>query len=246
MRYSISEMAKCSGVSVRTLHYYDRIGLLHPSEVTAGNGYRWYGQAELLRLQQILLYRELDFSLTEIGEILSAPNYDVRQALQRQRELLALQQKRLSRLMGLLDKQLKGAQNMEFSEFSTAELDAAKAAYRAEAREKWGHTTAWRQSEEKAQKRTKPEESALQSQMNDLLRQFAAARHTDPAGAEAQQLVKAWQAFLTAHYYDCTEEILAGLGQMYTADDRFRANLDQLGAGTAAFLSAAIAAFCQR
>ncbi|MCI2057443.1 MAG: MerR family transcriptional regulator [Oscillibacter sp.] len=243
MRLSIHEMADFSGVSVRTLHYYDAIGLLTPGEVSAENGYRWYGEAEMQKLQQILFYRELDFPLKEIVTILSSPNYDAREALRRQRELLMMKRRRLEKLIDLLDDNLKGERTMEFTGFSTSELDATRAAYTKEAQERWGKTDAWQESQKKHY--TKEEQATLLEQGNEIFRRFAALRQQDPTCAQAQAVVADWQDFLTKNYYQCTKEILAGLGQMYTADERFQKNLDKFGDGTAAFMSAAIAAYCK-
>ena len=240
MRLSISEMAKLTGVSVRTLHYYDHIGLLCP-ETAADSGYRWYGAADVEKMQQILFYRELDFPLKEIRDILSDPQYDRLEALRRQRQLLLLKRERLDGLLELLDANLKGERTMEFQGFDASELEQARRQYADEAKARWGHTEAWKESQGK----TADWDSQAEG-MNDILRRAAALRQKDPASAEAQALVREWQAFISAHYYQCTDEILAGLGEMYTADERFRQNMDRFGKGTAAFLSAAIKAYCQK
>ena len=239
MRLSVSQMAKLTGVSIRTLHYYDHIGLLCP-ETAADSGYRWYGAADVEKMQQILFYRELDFPLKDIREILADPRYDKQEALRRQRRLLLLKRERLDGLLELLDANLKGERTMEFKEFDAGELEAARRQYADEAKARWGHTEAWRESQEKT---ADPESQA--ADMNDIFRRAAALREGDPAGAEAQALVKEWQGFISGHYYTCTKEILAGLGTMYTGDERFQKNLDRFGAGTADFLSRAIAIYCE-
>jgi len=242
MRLSVSEMAKLTGVSVRTLHYYDQIGLLCP-ETAADSGYRWYGEADVERMQQILFYRELDFPLKDIQMILADPRYDRQEALRHQRHLLQLKRERLDRLLELLEANLKGEQTMEFKGFDAAELENARRQYADEAKARWGDTAAWQES----QRRTADGDTAgfadQAEAMNDIFRRAAALRDTAPDSPEAQALVREWQDFISSHYYDCTREILAGLGQMYTADERFQKNIDRFGAGTAAFLSAAIAAY---
>jgi len=235
-------MAKLTGVSVRTLHYYDQIGLLCP-ETAADSGYRWYGPADVERMQQILFYRELEFSLKDIRAILADPQYDRQKALKQQRRLLELKRARLDRLLALLEENLKGEQTMTFEAFDAAELEESRRRYADEARARWGHTDAWKQSQERTAGETEEEQAAKAGEMNDIFRRAAALRNTDPASPEAQALVGEWQAFISRHYYDCTSEILAGLGQMYTADERFQKNLDRFGEGTAAFLSAAIAVY---
>lgn len=244
MRLSISEMAKLTGVSVRTLHYYDQIGLLCP-ETAADSGYRWYGAADVERMQQILFFRELDFPLKDIRTILADPRYDKQEALRRQRRLLQMKRDRLDRLLELLEANLKGEQAMEFQGFDAAELEDARRQYAEEAKARWGGTNAWRQSEERTAHLSRAEQAAQAEAMNEIFRRAAALRDTDPAGSQARALVRAWQSFISANYYDCTDEILAGLGQMYTADERFQKNLDRFGEGTASFLSAAIAAYCE-
>ena len=244
MRRTIGEMARECGVSVRTLHYYDQVGLLRPAEVSESSGYRWYGEEEVRRLRQILFYRELDFSLEEIGRILSSPEYDEQGAMRRQRALLALKRDRLDRLLALLDANLRGERTMDLKEFDTGDLDARREAWAKEAEARWGGTDAWKESQRRAARRTAGEGRALEEESGALFRRFAALRTGDPAGAEAQAAVADWQAFLDANYYPCSRELLAELGRMYVGDERFRANLDRFGSGTAAFLSAAIAAYC--
>lgn len=240
---SISEMAELSGVSVRTLHYYDQIGLLSP-ETAEESGYRRYGVSDVERMQQILFYRELDFPLKEIRTILSNPQYDRQQALTRQREMLQLKRARLDRLLALLDDNLKGEATMELKEFDRSELEAVRRQYTAEAKARWGDTAAWKTSEEK--RHTSADWTCETEEMNEIFRRFAALREQPPASPAAQAALGDWQTFITAHYYPCTDEILSGLGEMYVADQRFQENLDRFGSGTAAFLSAVIAAHCKK
>lgn len=240
MRLQVSEMAKLCGVSVRTLHYYDQIGLLRP-ETAADSGYRWYGAAEVERMQQILFFRELDFSLKDIAAILADPHYDRRQALRDQKELLTRKRDRLNGLLDLLEEELKGAANVSFQEFDTTHIDQ----YAAEVKERWGGTDAYRESQARTARYTKADFAAQNEAMAAIFARFGALRQGDPGDPEAQALVGEWRQFITDHYYTCTKEILAGLGQMYTADDRFRETLDRHGPGTADFMSRAIAIYCK-
>ena len=242
MKLSIGRMAKLCGVSVRTLRYYDAMGLLCPE--TADSGYRSYGPEDVERMQRILFYRELEFSLRDIREILADPHYDQQEALLRQRTLLKLKRDRLNRLLDLLDANLKGEQTMEFQGFDKAEIEQTRREYTEEARGRWGGTEAWRESERRSASLTEEERSARLEEMNDIFRRVAAVRAGDPASAEAGMLVEEWKNFITAHDYQCTNEILASLGKMCAADERFRKNLERFGPGTAAFFSAAIAAYC--
>ena len=229
----IREFSRLTGVSVRTLHYYDQIGLLRPARVDKDSGYRYYDEASLLRMQQILFYRELDFPLKDICRILSSPNFDAQQALAEQRQLLSLKKQRLERLIAAIDDHVKGEINMHA--FDNREF----AQYREEVKEKWGHTQAYAEYQQKG----KQDYNALTAGMDAIMAEFAACRQTGyaPASAEAQALVKKLQGYITENFYNCTDAILAGLGEMYVADDRFRANIDRHGDGTAEFIRQAIA-----
>ncbi|MFA9463906.1 MAG: MerR family transcriptional regulator [Velocimicrobium sp.] len=245
MRFSISETAKLAGVSVRTLHYYDEIGLLKPSEIVLDTGYRYYDKLAMEKLQQILFYRELDFSLKEIMKIMNASDYKKEDALKRQRELLKLKRKRLDKLISLLDANLKGDNTMNFDEFDSSELEQAKEKYAKEVESKWGSTDAYKQSEEKTAKYKKEDWAVIMKQSDEILKLFSNHLGENPKVEEVQNLVSRWQQFITDSYYDCTKEILAGLGQMYVADERFTANMDKFGVGTAQLMSEAIKEYCK-
>ena len=145
----ISDVAKLTGVTVRTLHYYDEIGLLKPSEVTQA-GYRVYNDTDLEVLQQILFFRELDFSLEDIRKIMQNPAYEKESALRKQKELLLQKRSRLDSLISLVDKTLKGEQDMSFRQFDTTEFEETKKKYAEEAKERWGDTAAYAEYEKKA------------------------------------------------------------------------------------------------
>ncbi|MDD3362125.1 MAG: MerR family transcriptional regulator [Hespellia sp.] len=244
MKKSISEMAKMSGVSVRTLHYYDEINLLKPSEVISETGYRYYDEDSLVKLQQILFYRELDFSLKEIMKMMKASDYNKEEAFIRQRELLKLKRKRLDQLIGLLDANLEGVNTMSFQEFDTTEIEEAKEKYAKEVKDRWGTTDAYTQSQKKTAGYGKDDWKKVTEQMDELLKEFAQHLGESPQCEEVQVLVGQWQQHITDTYYDCTKEVLAGLGQMYVADERFTKNMDKFGAGTAKLISDAIAVYC--
>ena len=241
MKMRIQEFARLTGVSVRTLHYYDEIELLVPACVDKDTGYRYYDQASLLRMQEILFYRELDFSLKSIGQILSSPNYDAKQSLSEQRNLLILKKERLERLISAIDHAMKGENVM--SAFDNSKFDA----YKAEARQRWGNTDAYREHAERTKNYSKTKWKELAGEMNEIFAEFALCMKNGetPDSAEVQNLVKALQDHITGNYYPCTNEILAGLGQMYAADKRFRSSIDGNGDGTARFVSEAIEAYCK-
>lgn len=239
---TVGEAAARTGVSVRTLHYYDEIGLLRPSKVSDA-GYRLYGENEMRRLERILFFRELQFPLEEIRSIMTHPDYDEREAMARQLALMKKKRERLDLLITRLDAAVHGESEPKFEVFEMKEIEAMKREYAQEARERWGSTPAYAQSGQKHAQYGKADYAAMQEEMNALFAQFAAARGLDPAQREVQALAAAWQAHITKWHYDCTDEVLCGLGKMYAADERFKKNIDRFGEGTAACMSAAIAAY---
>ena len=236
----IKEFADFTGVSVRTLHYYDEIGLLPPAFTDEATGYRYYDEASLLRMQEILFYRELDFPLKSIGEILSSPHYDKTKAMTEQKNLLLLKKERLERLISALDDAMKGETVMHA--FDNSEFET----YKAEAKEKWGQTPAYKEHAEKTKHYSKDKWNSLAEGMNHIMAEFARCLKSGetPDSAAAQSLVKTLQTHITEHYYHCTNEILSGLGQMYVADERFQTNIDRHADGTAAFIRDAIGVYC--
>jgi DNA-binding transcriptional MerR regulator len=244
MKMHIKEFAELTGVSVRTLHYYDEIKLLKPSFVDEQNGYRFYDERCLERMQEILFYRELDFPLKDIGEILSSHDYDKQKAMKEQKRLLTLKKERLERLITALDNAMKG-EEFTMNVFDNSEFETQREQYAKETKEKWGDTAAYKEYSAKAYSTEKQNE--IIDGMNALMAEFAEckASGTAPESNEAQVLVKKWQAYITDNYYTCTKEILAGLGAMYTADERFKANIDKYGKGTAEFMRAAILEYCR-
>ncbi|MBE6742515.1 MAG: MerR family transcriptional regulator [Ruminococcaceae bacterium] len=232
----IKKFAELTGVSVRTLHYYDEIGLLKPSIVDRFTGYRYYDESSVLRMQEILFYRELDFSLKSIAEILSSPNYDREKALKEQKKLLTLKKERLERLILSIDNAVKGENVM--SAFDNSEFEA----YKSEAKEKWGNTEAYAEFSEKTKDYSKERFADINTGLEYIFRDFAELMKSgaEPISAEAQALVKKLQKYITENYYTCNDEILKGLGQMYIADERFKNNIDKYADGTAEFASEAI------
>ena len=246
MKLQIKEFAGLTGVSVRTLHYYDEIGLLKPSFVDEQNGYRFYNEASLERMQEILFYRELDFSLKSIAEILASPNYDKQKALAEQKRLLTLKKDRLERLIAALEQAEKGEITM--SAFDNSEYEAARQQYEDEAKQRWGDTDAYMESQAKTAGYSKDKWNDVLAGMNSVFAKFAECINCgeNADGATAQQLVKKLQDYITANFYHCTDGILAGLGQMYVCDERFKNNIDKNGEGTAEFVAEAIRIYCKK
>lgn len=245
MKLQIKEFATLVGVSVRTLHYYDEIGLLAPASVDTQSGYRYYDDASLARMQEILFYRELDFPLKEIAALLASPNYDKTQALAAQKELLILKRNRLDRLIAAIDSAEKGV--IDMNAFDNSAFEAKRDAYAAEAKGRWGASAAWQEHEMKTKNYTGEKWQTLSAEMAGIFADFAAAmtQGLAPESDNAQALVKRLQDHISANYYTCTNEILAGLGQMYTADARFRASIDRHTVGTADYVSKAITHYCR-
>ena len=243
MRMLIKEFADFTGVSVRTLHYYDEIELLKPAIVDEQTGYRYYDQQSLERMQEILFYRELDFSLKSICSILSSPDYDKDKAMKEQKRLLVLKKQRLERIIEALDAYQKGENVMKA--FDNTEFEAARKQYEEEAKEKWGKTAAYAEYAKKAQGYSKDKQNEIMAGMQDILKEFALCMQDGekPESTQAQELVKKLQAYITANYYTCTNEILAGLGKMYVADERFKKNMDSHAEGTAEYVSEAISMY---
>ena len=238
----IREFSALTGVSVRTLHYYHEIGLLKPAAVDRATGYRYYDEKSLLRMQEILFYRELDFSLKSIAGILSSPNYDRKKSLEEQKHLLTLKKERLERLIDSIDDAMRGENVM--SAFDNSEFEK----HRAEAREKWGKTHAYKEHEEKTKGYSKQKWNDLAQGMDSIMAEFAACmgNGAGPASDTAQALVGKLQAHITENCYHCTNEILYGLGQMYVTDERFKSNIDRHGQGTAQFICEAIGVYCRK
>ena len=238
--WRVNEVSKLTGVSIRTLQYYDRIGLLHPAKYTEA-GYRLYDDTALETLQQILLFRELEFPLKDIKEIISSPDFDRRKALDQQIELLRLKKEHIENLIDLAREiKLSGVKKLTFDAFDTKKIEE----YAAQAKASWGTTPAYKEFEEKSKGRTKEEDQKIYQGMIEIFAQFGQIRDTDPASGEAQALVKKLQDHITEHMYTCTKEILSGLGKMYAAGGEFTQNLDSYGGeGTAEFASRAIEIF---
>lgn len=232
---TVHEVSALSGVTIRTLRYYDRIGLLRPTAHTAG--YRLYDGAALQRLQRILLLRELEIPLKDVARLLELPDEKQREALGGQIRLLELKKERTEKLIALAQRIQKGEEAMDFSAFDRSREEA----YAAEAKARWGDTAAYRAYEANGS----PQDGA--AQMAAIFRDFGALKDGDPASDAAQAKVRALQDCISANYYPCTDEILSGLGQMYVADARFTENIDRAGGeGTAAFVGKAIAAHCRQ
>lgn len=241
---TVKEVSELTGVSIRALQYYDKIGLLKPAGYTEA-GYRLYDDTALERLQQILLFRELEFPLKEIKEILSEPRFDKNAALEQQITLLTMKKERLENLISFAREiQFKGVKAMDFSVFDTTKIDE----YAKQAKEKWGNTPEYKESEEKRQNRSDEQENAVIRNFMRLFEEFGDMKMKDvkPENPEVQSQVQKLQDYITEHFYKCSDEILSGLGQMYAGCSEFAGNIDRAGgAGTAEFTAEAIRIYCK-
>lgn len=240
---TVNEVSKLSGVSVRTLHHYDAIGLLKPTTVTKA-GYRMYDDTALERLQQILLFRELEFPLKEIKTILESPNFDRSRALEQQITLLTLKKEHLENLIDLARELNEiGVNKMDFTAFDTSKIDE----YAAEAKATYGQTAEYKEFEEKSKNRKKEETQKLNARMMVIFTEFGTMRELPPDSKEVQSQVKKLQSFITENFYTCSNEVLYGLGSMYAAGGEFTVNIDKAGGeGTAEFVFEAIKRYCNK
>ena len=240
---TVHEVSKISRVSIRALHHYDRIGLLPATEVTQA-GYRLYDEAALERLQHILLFKALEFSLKDIKEILDSPDFDRSKALEQQIHLLEMRKEHLQNLIDLA-RGIKaiGVKYMSFDAFDTRKIDE----YAAQAKASWGTTDAYREYEQKSAGRTKETQQKLNVEMMHIFAEFGKIKDMSPESPEAIALAKKLQDHISENYYTCTDEILLGLATMYAGGGDFTTNIDKVGGeGTAVFACEAIKAMVGR
>ena len=244
MTYTVRQLAQLAGVTVRTLHYYDQIGLLKPGRLT-DNGYRVYTEKAVLPLQQIMFYRELGFSLEEIRDIMGRPDYDVLRALRGHRELLLKRAERISELLATVDRtigQLKGDGNMDIKDYYQGFDEKQIEAYRDEVRQRWGEETL-KDSEARVMSMGKDGLAAVQAEGAAIFQAIAdnsAKGHDSP---EVQEQIAKWRKWLE-HFYSYSDEAVLGLGQMYSQDPRFAESFRKYGEGFPHFLTKAIEQFC--
>ena len=237
---TVNEVSRLSGVSVRTLHHYDEIGLLKPAHV-APNGYRMYDDTSLKKLQSILLFRELEFPLKEIKNMVNNPEFNSSEAIKDQLGLLKLKRNHLDGLIDLAQKLINQEDYMALKKFDRAEIEK----YANEVKERWGATDQYAEYAQKSRSRTGEQHNALGAQLMDIFAEIGTLTNLAPESEEVQAMVKKLQDFITANYYNCTKDILKGLGSMYIADKRFKENIDKAGGeGAAAFVAKAIEFYC--
>lgn len=245
MRYTVQQLADLAGVSVRTLHHYDEIKLLSPQR--ASNNYRTYGEEELLTLQQILFFRELEFSLEDIAKILAKPDFDMSKALDEHRTEIQKKQLRLVGLLGTIDKtllKLSGKKEMTDEELFDAFWEKHEKEYAPEAEARWGHTDAYKQSKERTKHLTKEDYKRMAKDADVFMKDLAKCIDSGPKSAETQKMIAQHYESLRT-FYDPTPELYRGLGQMYVVDPRFRAYFEKYDKRMPEFMREAMGVHCE-
>lgn len=237
----VKEVADLVGISVRTLHHYDEIGLLIPDE-TNESGYRLYSNQNLEMLQQILFFKELGFPLKKIKEIINSPSFDRKEALMLHRKMLLEKRSRLDKVIATIDKTIqhsKGEIHMTNKEKFEG-FDFSHNPYEQEARERWGNEAVDQANQAAA---GMPKEK--QEEYNAIYRKLATLRHDSPESEQSQEAIQEWYNYLQnfGHY---SLDAFKGLGQMYVDDERFTKNIDQFGEGLAKFMRDAMAFYAER
>ncbi|PTX64592.1 DNA-binding transcriptional MerR regulator [Melghirimyces profundicolus] len=251
MGYQVKEVADLAGVSIRTLHHYDHIGLLKPSSFTEA-GYRMYSDRDLERLQQILFFKELDFPLHQIKEILDDPKFDRKHALRMHRELLMKKKERLERIIETVDQtiqSMEGGIPMDkkkmFTSFSMKEIEEHQKKYSEEAKRRYGKERV-EDVEKKTSRYSEEKWAAIMGRWKDIYERIAARMDRGPEDPEVQQTLEEYRQLITDNFYECTPEIFRGLGDLYVQDERFTRNIDRYGEGMARFLRDAMHVYCDR
>lgn len=245
MDYTVKDVSKLTGITIRTLHWYDKIGLLKPYSKTNSN-YRIYNEESLEKLQQILFFKELDFDLTEIKNILDSDKYDENETLKKQKNLLNLKKERIEGIINLINSKLKGEDKMSFDEFENSKYQKAIDEYKEEVESRWGNTDAYKESMKKTKKYTDEDFKKIEQEQKIIYTELANNMDKDVRDPLIQGLVKKWQDLITKYFYNCTNEILEGLGEMYVYDERFTKNIDKYKEGLAQYINLAIKEYCRK
>ncbi|HET7838301.1 MAG TPA: MerR family transcriptional regulator [Rectinemataceae bacterium] len=248
MDYTVKRLATMAGVSVRTLHHYDAIGLLSPGGRSPA-GYRLYGEAELMRLQQILFFRELEIPLEEIKAVLDRPDFDALTALEGHRRLLAERAGRIARLIDTVDRtigRIKGETMLTDEELYEGFAPERVQEIKAEAEARWGGTQAWAESRKRMSAMTKESWAAVKAEGAAIDEAILAAMKAGlaPGSAEVQALMGRKFAHLR-NFYEPTREMFAGLGRLYCEEGGFRSHYDAMGPGLCEYLREAMEVFAR-
>jgi DNA-binding transcriptional MerR regulator len=248
--HTVGAIARLTGVSVRTLHHYDDIGLVPPSGRT-GAGYRAYSDADVERLHQVLTYRELGFPLEQIATLLDDPSVDAMAHLQEQRKLLSDRIDRLHRMVAAVEDMMNSKRDgVQLTAEEQTEIFGDNwmgEEYAAEAQERWGDTDAWKQSMERQKSFSKDDWREVKAQGDEVNVAFAAAlaRGVEPGSAEANELAELHRAGIE-RFYDCDHALQACIAEMYVADERFTKYYEDIAPGLARFVRDVVVANAER
>ncbi|NBE51263.1 MerR family transcriptional regulator [Streptomyces boluensis] len=246
MSYSVGQVAGFAGVTVRTLHHYDGIGLLVPSE-RSGAGHRRYSDVDLDRLQQILFYRELGFPLDEVAALIDDPDADPRDHLRRQRDLLSARIAKLQEMVAAVETAMEAKKmginltpEEKFEVFGDHDPDQ----YEEEVEQRWGDTEEYAESKRRQASYTKEDWLRIQREGDEVTQRFVALMEAgvDPESEEGMDAAEAHRQWISRNHYDCSYELHSCLGEMYVSDERFTVNIDQAKPGLAAYERDAILA----
>ncbi len=239
---TVKEISDITGVTVRSLQYYDKINLLKPAKYSA-SGYRLYDDQCFEKLQQIMLFKELDFSLKEIKDIMNHSNFDKEEALDQQLVLLNLKKKRLEGLINFIGRIKRiGVDNMNFEAFDKKKINE----YGEEARRLWQNTKEYMEFEEKNKNSTIEDERMMNIEMMEIFKDFGERKEEAPGSSDVKALVRRLQDYITEHFFECSNQILLKLGEMYETGEELRSNIDSTGGeGTASFVYQAIREYCR-
>jgi MerR family transcriptional regulator, thiopeptide resistance regulator len=248
--YTVGEVAHLAGVTVRTLHHYDEIGLLHPSTRSSA-GYRRYSPDDLARLQRILAYRELGFSLEETTKLLDDPGVDELEQLRQQHALMADRRSRLEDIITAIEKTMEARRvgiRLTPQEMLEVFQGFDPTQYTEEAEQRWGDSDAYRESVRRTSSYTKDDWLRIKAEGDDLCSRLTAAftRAVAPDSAEAMDLAEEHRQQITRWFYDCSYDVHRGLADLYVADERFAANYERYAPGLTQFLHDAIHANAAR
>lgn len=226
---TVHEVVNLTGITARTLHYYDEIGLLKPSIVTEAK-YRLYTDTDLCRLQEVLFFREVGFALKEIKNLLNSPHYNRTEALEKHLCILEAQRERIDGLISLVKAGISGGKTISFSEFSNSKVMELQSQFQKEVLEKWGDTESFKEYEaifsSKAQEVQNEQMTAFFSMAQNIFEKLAIYENKSPDCPEVQNVVREWQLYITEHFYQCDKQILSSLGKMYVSDLMHMAHLN--------------------
>lgn len=245
---TIHETAELIGTTVRTLHYYDEIGLLKPSIITEAK-YRLYTENDLSRLQEVLFFREVGFALKEIKQLLNAPAYNRNEALKKHLQILKARRERIDGLIELVKKEISGIKDYSFNAFSNSRILDLQAQFREEIIQRWGETDSFKEFEAVTSKHThqaqQEQSDAFLSKSQEIFENLAMHEEKDPACLEVQSIVKEWQEYISEHFYKCDNKMLSYLSNLYISDNRFSSFINRFGnRDLAVYFSNAINIFC--